>query len=59
MREAAWGGEPDRRGPAFAAGWGASCSNDNCLDGEFEEGDQIRADGKGGWECAGHKDEDG
>ena len=60
MAAKVWGGSPsgDRRGPAFPAAFGGSCSNDSCLDGEFEEGDEIRADGGGGWECAGHLDEE-
>jgi hypothetical protein len=52
-----FGGDPDRRGPAFNAGYGGPCSNDSCKDGSFEEGDVIRADGEGGWECASHKDD--
>lgn len=49
---------PGRKGPAFPSSYGGSCSNDRCLDGQFEEGDEIRADGAGGWECAFHLTED-
>jgi hypothetical protein len=51
--------EPDspRRGPWFAAGYGGECSG--CGE-EILEGDQIRADGEGGWldEDCGVEDED-
>lgn len=57
MKTMRFGGTPDRRGPAFHANHGGSCANDNCKDGEFDEGDLIRADGEGGWECASHKEE--
>lgn len=41
-----------RPGPWFAAGYLGNCSE---CDIRFEEGDQIRADGAGGWlpECCG------
>lgn len=60
MASAVWGEQPNhpRRGLAFPSAYGGSCSNDTCLDGEFEEGDEIRADGSGGWECAFHLDEE-
>lgn len=55
-----WGEQPrrSRRGPAFTAAYGGHCHNDSCLDGEFEEGDEIRADGSGGWEHAYHLNEE-
>lgn len=58
MKTIRFGGDPNKRskGPAFEASYGGACANDDCLDGEYDEGDQIRADGHGGWECAHHKD---
>lgn len=54
-----FGGTPKRgKGPAFEASYGGQCANDACLDGEYDEGDQIRADGLGGWECAVHKEDE-
>lgn len=35
-------------GPWFTASYGGSCAS--CGD-QIEEGDTIRADGAGGWEC--------
>lgn len=60
MAKMTFGAQPDpgRKGPAFEASYGGSCSNDGCLDGQFEEGDEIRADGAGGWECAYHLTEE-
>ena len=48
--------EPNKKGPAFHANHGGACSHYECIDERFEEGDLIRADGEGGWECAEHKD---
>ena len=50
--------EPNKKGPAFHAGHGGACSHYECIDERFEEGDRIRADGEGGWECAEHKEND-
>ena len=47
-KQADWNwGEDDRRGPWFIASYSStlSCCGDDC-----EEGDEIRADGEGGWE---------
>lgn len=50
----ALGNAPDRGestpGPWFTAGYGGRCAS--CGDG-FTEGDTIRADGAGGFECEG------
>jgi hypothetical protein len=40
-------------GPWFTASYGGHCAS--CGDG-FDEGDTIRADGEGGWECANCED---
>lgn len=48
--------EPSNKGPAFNANYGGECSHYECIEGRFEEGDLIRADGEGGWECAEHKE---
>jgi hypothetical protein len=37
-------------GPWFTARYGGDCAS--CGD-PFDEGDTIRADGEGGWECTG------
>jgi hypothetical protein len=48
--------EPTKKGPAFEATYGGACSHYECMTESFEEGDMIRADGEGGWECAEHKE---
>ena len=59
MKTTVFGGKTEpSKGPAFQASWGGTCSNDECLDGEFEEDDEIRADGTGGYECASHKEDE-
>jgi len=40
--------EPDGPGPWFIAGYHGACS---ACGFDIEPGDEIRADGQGGWEC--------
>lgn len=42
-----WGFDEDRTGPWFIASYESVLS---CCGNECEEGDEIRADGEGGWE---------
>lgn len=46
-------GDPtDGPGPWFMAGYGGEC--DSC-GADYDAGDEIRADGSGGWECCGEQ----